>query len=228
MRLVWRQSFFRYVERSLESGCSFVDEEGSQCGGRPKVISTLKSGKAFVGCSDWTKGDPPIHRSGHMARWVPAGVDVDMLKTWLGTGVELLEPSDNCVFIAPKRSREKYCKRHGGEFPALVRAAAGECPVRVEFYSPTDMVAGTTVRAIVVLRGAHSHVFPVCKPSTAVVRNVVDNHPSLPIRTLQVCILRVPHWTIDRGPQRDTVLFYVFFVVFLTLPRTLGHHDVNI
>lgn len=130
-----------------------------------------------------------------MARWVPDGVDVDRLSTWLDSGVQVLDPTGNCAFIAPKRSREKDCKRHGGEFPALVRAADGQCPVRVEFYTPIDTEAGSTVRAIVVLRGTHSHVFPVCKPSSAVVHDVVENNPSLPIRTLQVRS-RLLGWTV--------------------------------
>lgn len=121
-----------------------------------------------------------------MARWVPDGVDVDRLSTWLDSGVQVLDPTGNCAFIAPKRSREKDCKRHGGEFPALVRAADGQCPVRVEFYTPIDTEAGSTVRAIVVLRGTHSHVFPVCKPSSAVVHDVVETNRPLPIQMLQV------------------------------------------
>jgi len=30
-----------------------------------------------------------------MARWVPAGVDLDRLERWLDTGVEEMQPADN-------------------------------------------------------------------------------------------------------------------------------------
>lgn len=163
-----------------------------------------------------------------MARWVPAGVDVNRLSTWLDSGFQMLDPYGTCVFIAPKRSREKDCRRHGGEFPALVRSAEGQCPVRVGLYTPDEMVLGSTVRAIVVLRGTRSHVFPVCKPSSAVVHDVLDKLPSLPIRTLQVRSLGILGGveSIICRPARGTVLFNAFIVGFLTLQRTLGHPDV--
>lgn len=175
------------MQQSLQEGCSFNDEEGVQCGGTPKVLPRSKFRSAFVGCSDWKKGDPPTHLGGHMARWVPAGVDLESLSSWLDTGVEKLETADTCTFIAAKCSRDPDCKRHGSEFPALVRAGGGHCPVRAEVYTPREVSDGGKVRVIVFMRGTHSHVVPVCKPRSAVVHKVVEENPSQSIRTLQVC-----------------------------------------
>jgi len=123
-----------------------------------------------------------------MARWVPAGVDLDRLERWLDTGVEEMQPADNCKFIAAKCSRERECKRHGREFPDLVRAGTGDCPMRVPFYTPRELrdADGGAIRAIFVMRGTHNHVYPIWKPSHEVVRRVVSEIPSLPIRAPQV------------------------------------------
>jgi len=109
------------------------------------------------------------------------------LSSWLDTGVEKLETADTCTFIAAKCSRDPDCKRHGSEFPALVRAGGGHCPVRAEVYTPREVSDGGKVRVIVFMRGTHSHVVPVCKPRSAVVHKVVEENPSQSIRTLQVC-----------------------------------------
>jgi len=172
----------------MEEGCSFEDDEGCQCGGHPTLKPPRASRGAFVGCSDWKTGDPPTYLGGHMSRWVPAGVDLDLLAAWLDGGVDDLEPGGSCTFIAAKNSREQECKRHGGEFPDLVRAGDGSCPVRVEFYTPRGSrgPAEEAIRAVIVMRGTHNHVYPVWKPSSAVVRRVVVENPSLSIRALQV------------------------------------------
>lgn len=201
--LIARQAFWKLVQQSLESGCSFTDEEDAQCGGTRKVIPARKSRGAFIGCSDWKRGDPPTYLGGHMARWVPAGVDLDRLATWLDEGVEGLGEADTCTFTAPKRCRELVCKRHGGEFPSLVRSSGGRCPSRVEVYTPREKSGGGPVRVVVVMRGTHSHVVPVCKPRSSLVHSVVQENASEPIRTLQVrslfytgscflCILMLP------------------------------------
>jgi len=123
-----------------------------------------------------------------MARWVPAGVDLDRLSKWLDSGVDELQPAGNCVFIAPKCTRELECKRHGGEFPDLVRSGSGACPVRVHFYTPRGPrdSGGGPIRTVIIMRGKHNHVYPVWKPNSAVVHRVVAENPSLSIRALQV------------------------------------------
>lgn len=178
-------SFWRLLMQSLEGGCSFEDEEGVRCGGTPKIFPPKKSRGAFVGCSDWKKGDPPTRLGGHMARWVPAGVDLDRLSTWLDAGVEGLGTADTCSFTAPKCSRELECKRHGGEFPALVRSGGGHCPARVEVYTPRGASNGGPVQVIVVVRGTHNHVVPVCRPRSSLIHRVVEENSSASIRTLQ-------------------------------------------
>ncbi|KAK1859807.1 hypothetical protein I4F81_002401 [Pyropia yezoensis] len=181
-------AFWKLVQQSLESGCSFTDEEGTQCGGTPKVMPARKSRGAFIGCSDWKRGDPPTYLGGHMARWVPAGVDLDRLATWLDEGVEGLGEADTCTFTAPRRCRELVCKRHGGEFPSLVRSSGGRCPSRVEVYTPREKSGGGPVCVVVVMRGTHSHVVPVCKPRSSLVHSVVQENASESIRTLQNAI----------------------------------------
>lgn len=123
-----------------------------------------------------------------MSRCIRPGVDPDLVKTWLEDGIEDFASSDTCSYISGKRFKELTCKRHGGENPRLKRSGGGGCPVRVEFLSPAGST-GDTIRVFVIVRGTHSHVFPVCKPSSRLVQNVVEDNPSASIRALQVCRL---------------------------------------
>ncbi|OSX78638.1 hypothetical protein BU14_0104s0012 [Porphyra umbilicalis] len=152
-------SYFKSLQKTLEGGCSFEDEEGCQCGGNPVVKPSSTTRGAFVGCSDWKKGDPPTHSGGHMARWVPAGVDLDRLSKWLDSGVDELQPAGNCVFIAPKCTRELECKRHGGEFPDLVRSGSGACPNAISDASGGGQVSSSFTRKLRQKARATAHPF---------------------------------------------------------------------
>jgi len=199
----------------MEEGCSFEDDEGCQCGGHPTVKPPRASRLAFVGCSDWKTGDSPTYVGDHMSRWVPAGADLELLATWLDGGVDELDPGGRCTIIAAKNSRVHESKRHCGEFPDLVRAGDGICPVRVDFYTPRGArcPAEEAIRAVIFMRGTHKHVYPVWKPSSAVVRWVVAENPSRSIRALQV---RSPICMIarlsggDRKPSYSPVVVWWF------------------
>lgn len=119
---------------------------------------------------------------------LPHGVDEEKLSRWLENGVDGEETGEACCYIAGKRTKELSCKRHGGLLPPLRRSAGGVCPVRVELHTPEPLPATGLVRVIVVLRGVHSHVFPVCKPSSRTAHKIVDDNPTLTIRALQVCL----------------------------------------
>lgn len=122
-----------------------------------------------------------------MSRCMPPGVEHELIKTWMESGIEEMVSSDTCSYNSGKRFKEHTCKRHGCEHPPLKRYGGGQCPVRVEFLTPAGTTGGDTVRVIIVLRGTHSHVFPVCKPSGRLVQSVVLENPSASIRNLQVC-----------------------------------------
>lgn len=172
----------------MEGGCSFADKDEIPCGGHP-VFFPRKAGRgAFIGCSNWQPGDPLTSKGGHMFRCIRPGVDPDLIKTWMENGIEDVASSDSCSYISGKRFKELTCNRHGGENPRLKRSGGGECPVRVEFLSPVGST-GDTVRVFVIWRGTHSHVFPVCKPSSRLVQDVVQENPSASIRALQVLLL---------------------------------------
>lgn len=158
---------------------------------------------------------------------VPHGVDEEKLSVWLENGVEEEEAGESCCFIAGKRTKELSCKRHGGLLPPLRRSAGGACPVRVEVHTPEPLPANGLVRVIVVLRGVHSHVFPVCKPSSRTAHKIVDDNPTLSIRALQVChlfpsshimFLSLTYWSWDRVFLLYTALTvtccFLFFLSF--------------
>jgi len=142
---------------------------------------------------------------------VPAGVDLDFLAAWLDGGVDDLEPGGSCTFISANTSLEQECKRHGGEFPDLLCARDGSCPVRNKFYTPRGArgLAEEAIGAVIVMRGTRNHVYPFWKPSSAVVRRVVGDNPSLSVRPLQ---LRNPFGMIacvsglDRQPSYSLVV----------------------
>lgn len=172
--------------QSLDGGCFFANKEGVRFRGTPKIFPPKESRRAFVGCFDWKKGDPQTRLGGDMARWVLGGVDLDRLSTWLNASVEGLGTADTCSFTAPRCSRELECKRHGAEFAALVRSGGGHCPARVEVYSPRGASNGGPVQVIVVVRGTHNHVVPVCRPRSSLIHRVVEENLSASIRALQV------------------------------------------
>lgn len=93
--------------------------------------------------------------------------------------------AEKCMYIAPKASKAKFCFRHGGVEPRLVRAGDGTCPVRARLFIPTS-TAAVSLQVIVVLRGTHKHVFPVLKPLSTVVARVVSENASKRMRALQV------------------------------------------
>ncbi|KAK1868773.1 hypothetical protein I4F81_011256 [Pyropia yezoensis] len=119
---------------------------------------------------------------------VPHGVDDEKLSKWLESGVEKEEPGESCCFISSKRVKDRSCKRHGGLLLRMRRAAGGQCPVRVEVHTRMPLPKSGTVRVIVVLRGVHSRIFPVCKPSGETVHKIVADNPCLSIRYLQSAI----------------------------------------
>lgn len=158
---------------------------------------------------------------------VPHGVDEEKLSVWLENGVEEEDAGESCCFIAGKRTKELSCKRHGGLLPPLRRSAGGACPVRVEVHTPEPLPATGLVRVIVVLRGVHSHVLPVCKPSSRTAQKIVDDNPTLSIRALQVChlfpssqimFLSLTYWSWDRvfvvHRSDGHLLLLVFFAFF--------------
>lgn len=116
------------------------------------------------------------------------GVDEEKLSKWLESGVEEEEPGESCCSISSKWVKDRSCKRHSGLLPRLRRAAGGQSPARVEVHTPMPLPQSVTVRVTVVLRGVHSHIFPVCKPSGETVHKFVADNPSLSIPSLQSAI----------------------------------------
>lgn len=108
----------------------------------------------------------------------PHGVDEEKLAKWLESGVEEEENGEACCFSAGKRVKERSCKRHGGLLPPLRRSAGGRCPVRVEVHSPVALPASGRVGVIIVLRGVHSHVHPVCMLSSQIAHKIIGDIPS--------------------------------------------------
>lgn len=182
-----------------EGGCSFRDHEGCPCGGTPAFVPGRGRRGAFIGCSDWRSGDPLKRDGGHMSTALPHGVDEEKLCKWMDSGVEDDESGESCCFISSKRVKDRSCKRHGGLLPPLRRPAGGQCPVRVEVHTPIPLPTSGIIRVIVVLRGVHSHIFPVCKPGSDMVQKIVGDNPSLSIRSQQVCNLFISLLLVSRS-----------------------------
>lgn len=180
-----RQAFFKTLSK-LDGGCSSDGEDHCPCGGHPVLVLASGNRRAFIGYSGWRPGDPPKWNRGHMSASIPHGVDSDQLEQWLAHGCDEASTGETCCFTASKRTKERTCTRHGGELPPLVRAAGGRSDVRVEFHAPVGRAKEAGSKAIVVLRGTHTHVFPVCRASSRFVHSVVQKSSSSSIRALQV------------------------------------------
>lgn len=59
--------------------------------------------------------------------------------------------------------------------------------MRARLFIPTAADGGADVQVIVVLRGEHSHVYPVLKPPTTLVSRIVKENMNQPVKILQVC-----------------------------------------
>ncbi|KAK1862658.1 hypothetical protein I4F81_005226 [Pyropia yezoensis] len=177
-------AFFRALNRKYPT-CPYVDPaSGDQCAGHWTVVHP-RDGKPFVGCSGWRPGHPSTRCGGHLGAQISSTDSPAVLEELQASGPRPEAGTENCIYIAPKASKAKFCFRHGGVEPRLVTAGGGSCEVRSKLFIPTSAAAGS-LQVIDVLRGTHSHVFPVLKPSSTLVARVVRENTSQPMRTLQV------------------------------------------